>query len=74
MVYKNFSIGTQLIYNSIHYEVIRYTSDQNQSVTLQEVETGFDTTRPLNTLVEALFSGKLEFIVQREEISLKTFQ
>lgn len=62
MTYRNFSLGTQLIYKSIHYEVIRYSPNRHQSVTLQEIETGFDIVRPLNELVEALFSGQLEFI------------
>lgn len=62
MTFQRFSIGAQVWYNSVLYEVSKYSPDNGQVVVLQEVDGDASVNRPLNILVEALFNGELEFI------------
>lgn len=64
MATQRFSFGTQLRYKAVLYEVMKYSPDDGQLVTLQEVDSIMTVTRPLNFLVEALFKGELEFVTK----------
>lgn len=64
MTFQRFSIGTQVRYNAVTYEVVKYSPDNGQFVTLQEVDGVGTIQRPLNALVEALFNGELEFLTK----------
>ena len=64
MTSQRFSIGTQIIYNAVVCEVVSYSPENDQIVTLEEVDGGATIKRKLNTLVDALFKGELKFITK----------
>lgn len=64
MLHQRFSTGAQFTWHGAMYEVLRYLPDL-QSVSVENLNTGFCESFPLQSLVEALFADELQFVTKK---------